>query len=325
MGFREISRLRIGLGLGLGLLMAGGCTPEVASSPTPSPTASPNSSAATLDLQCRLPVQIRARDLPSGWITFPGGRVSTDPTGVVKPPPNSFFDVGPSYNWRFNRWVPVSWSAQSADYSSYAYAATDGVHAVDVATGTDRVFGGTASLIIVKFEPEGIYAEATGGGLSRINPLTGSLVKILDQGQWLTVGHGAAWGYTPATVGASSLVRVDLRDASTALWYTRAPVLDVLGIDRAGRPVIAVSTNRSSTADAPMQIMVLNGPEEGDIFRPSPGPWNRAFFENSWRAPSDQHGVWVPWPDGIYLLSNTPTPRLTKVAEGPILPAGTCD
>ncbi len=324
-----MSRLRIGLCTCL--LVAGGCTPEVLGSPTPSARVSPNSSAATIDLQCRLPVELRATDIPSGWITFPGGRVSTDPTGVVKPPPNSFFDVGPSYNWRFKRWVPVSWSAQSPDYSSYAYSATDGVHLVDVATGTDRVVGGTGtlfrtrSLIIVKFEPEGIYAEATGGGLWRINPLTGTVEEILDQGQWLAVGHGAAWGYTPATVGASSLVRVDLRDASTAVWYTRAPVLDVFGVDRAGRPVIAVASNGSATAEVPMQIMVLTGPEEGDIVHPSPGPWNRAFFENSWRAPSDQHGVWIPWPDGIYLLSYTPTPRLTKVADGPALPAGVCN
>jgi hypothetical protein len=272
-------------------------------------------------------VHLASTNISNGWLTFPGGQLSTDPSADLTPPPNSFIDRGPSYNWRFSRWVPVSWYAQSPDFSSYAYGTRDGLHVVDAETGADRLIAGTRDLWmnIIKFEPEGIYAQRLGGGLWRINPSTGSAELVLNQGSWLTVGHGAAWGFTPATVGVRSLVRADVRDASTALWYTRAPVTDVFGVDSTGRPVIAVATSRGNGADMPMQIMVLSGPEEGDIFHPTDGPWNLAFFENGWQASTDSHGVWVPWPDGIYLLASGPGLTLRKVTDGPNVPAGTCN
>jgi len=309
MGFREMSRLRIGLGLGL--LMAGGCTPEVASSPTPSATASPNSSAATIDLHCRLPVHLNTTNIGSGWITFPSGQISTDPAA----------DAGArSYNWRFNRWVPVPWNAQSPDSSSYAYVGSDNlVHLVDVATGSDAGLPGTQNMVILGFEPDGIYTRLISGSeLWRINPATRKAVQVLNQGLWLTVGHGAAWGYNVAALYVRALIRVDLTDASTQIWVDPhvGPVLKVFGTDSQGRPVVEVGSFNGGGS----RIDLMLGGDEEDILNSG-----SVTFGTDWVAPTDRHGVWLAGSDGIYLVTPARVPVMLKVSDVPAVPVGACN
>jgi hypothetical protein len=320
------------LGVGLCLLVAGcaptgqGSAPSESPTATATPTVSTSSTPVAVNINCRLPVHLTNSVTTGGWLAFPSGQFSTDPAANVTPPPSSLSSADRSYNWRYKRWVPVPWNAQSPDASRYAYAAPEGIHVVDASSGSDRLIARTSGLIVIKFEPEGIYGrKANGSELWRVNPVTGRVEQVLNQGQWFTVGHGAAWGFSPGTINNRWLVRVDLRDASTTVWYSAAPVMDVLGVDSAGRPIVAVGGANWRQGNVQMQIRVLTAPEFGSTFYPTAGPWNLAFFENDWQASSDTHGVWVPWPDGIYLLTSGPNPTLAKVTVGTALPAGVCN
>lgn len=307
---------RLRAGISVCLLVAAGCTPaRQASSPTPSVTVSPTGSAATIDLHCRLPVHLNTTNIASGWIAFPSGQISTDPSA----------DAGArSYNWRFNRWVPVPWKAQSPDSSSYAYVGPDKlVHLVDVGTGRDTGLPGTQSMVILGFEPDGIYTRLISGSeLWRINPATGKAVQVLNQGLWLTVGHGAGWGYNVAALAVHALIRVDLTDASTQIWVDPhvGPVLKVFGTDSQGRPVVEVGSFNGGGS----KIDLMLGGNEEDILYPSAGLSGSVTFGTDWVAPTDRHGIWLAGSDGIYLVTQAPVPVI-KVSNVPAVPVGACN
>jgi hypothetical protein len=282
---------------------------------SPTATASPGGPAASIDLHCRLPVFEYAAS-PGGWVTFPGGQLTVDPAAEVSIPGVGL--PGRTYDWRFHRWIPVFWSAESPDYSRYAYVGGDNaVHMVDVATATDRAIPGTRDMIIIGFEADGIYSRRLPGvELWRIDPSTGSVQQVLDQGLWLRIGGGAAWG----TTMPGPLIRVNLHDASTALWYTRPGGMGVFGIDRTGHPVVGLSDTGGRT-----RIIVLSGPDQGDVVYPSGTLSGSVIFENNWQAPSDQHGVWLAGTDGIYLVTPAPAPTIVKVSDVRAVPVGACN
>lgn len=312
--------------LGVGFLVVTGCSPIPGPTPIPSvtsptasaasPTATPPAGVTAVDFHCRLPVQLNATNSGSGWIAFPSGQISTDPAASA--------GAG-SYNWRFNRWVPVSWNAQSPDGSSYAYVGSDRlVHLVDMGTGSDAGLPGTQNMFILGFEPDGIYTRLLSGSeLWRINPTTGKAVQVLNQGLWLTVGHGAAWGYDVAVLAVHALVRVDLTDASTQIWADPhiGPVLKVFGTDSQGRPVVEVGSFNGGSS----RIDLMLGPDEEDVLYRSTELSGSVTFSNDLAAPTDRHGVWLAGNDGIYLVTPVSMPMMVKVSAASAFSAGACN
>ena len=286
-----------------------------ASAPLASPT--PTSGGMAVDLHCRLPVFQNAAS-PGGWVTFPGGQLTLDPAAEVNIPGVAL--AGRTYNSRFNRWLPVPWAWVSGDNARYAYVGADNtVHVVDMATGKDSAIAGSRDMVIIGFEGDAIYTRRTSGSeLWRINPSTGGVVQVLNNGNWQRVGHGNAWG---STFSQLPLIRVDLRTAGTEFWYSRGPVVNVFGVDAAGRPVVEVGPSDGRGGN----IMVVLAADQGDIISPADTPPNPRIFENTWAAPSDSHGVWLAANDGIYLVIPTAVPFMTKVSDVRAVPVGACN
>src|SRR5260370_19655677 len=128
------------------------------------------------------------------------------------------------------------------------------IRVVDVRSGTDRLlyFSGQSDLPIA-WTNDGIYVvqfyyEATSNGLRLLDPATGAVHVITSGGTWSFVSGGAAWGHDP-NIGLISgysphnVDRLDLTTGKVTRWYSVAdPVsVQVLTIDQAGRPIVAVS------------------------------------------------------------------------------------
>ena len=320
------TRLRVGIGVCL--LIVTGCSPFPHSTlpspsgarPSPSvsvPSATPTPGGIAVNLHCRLPVFQYAAS-PGGWVTFPGGQLTLDAAADVSIPGVTL--PGRTYNSRFNRWIPVPWAWVSGDNARYAYVGADNtVHAVDIATGKDSAIAGARDMVIIGFEGDAIYTKRTSGNeLWRISPSTGSVVQVLNNGSWQRVGHGNAWG---STFSQLPLIRVDLRTAGTEFWYSRGPVVNVFGVDAAGRPVVEVGPSDGRGGN----IMVVLAADQGDIISPADTPPNPRIFENTWAAPSDSHGVWLAANDGIYLVIPAAVPFMVKVSDVRAVPVGACN
>jgi hypothetical protein len=179
-------------------------------------------------------------------------------------------------------------------------------------------------MVILGFEPDGIYTRLISGSeLWRINPATGKAVQVLNQGLWLTVGHGAGWGYNVAALAVHALIRVDLTDASTQIWVDPhvGPVLKVFGTDSQGRPVVEVGSFNGGGS----KIDLMLGGNEEDILYPSAGLSGSVTFGTDWVAPTDRHGIWLAGSDGIYLVTQAPVPVMLKVSDVPAVPVGACN
>ena len=100
-----------------------------------------------------------------------------------------------SYDSDQHRWVPVPREWVSPDGSSYAYAviqpgAAQGVHIVDVRTGSDRVIPGTSGdpdargshFGVVAYQLDGVYlnrvSQLGANGLWLLNPTTGAITQV---------------------------------------------------------------------------------------------------------------------------------------------------
>src|SRR5260370_26176097 len=133
---------------------------------SPSSTVSPTVTASAL--HCRLPI---SDSMPgtSGFITFPGGAFTVDPTSNPRLPgysDNSYVN-GYTYDFKWSRWLPVSYRAVSKDGSTYAYFST-AMHLVSVDSGSDRSLGAppgwSTGMIeppdILALTPDGVYSHS---------------------------------------------------------------------------------------------------------------------------------------------------------------------
>ena len=216
-------------------------------------------------------------------------------------------------------------------------------------SGGGQILGWTLSAIYFTFSnaPTGGPPDAVLNGLDLTS---GAVRKIATMsstspyggppsGQFTLIANGAAWGMgfpppptgppAPGTAsksyGPNRVLRLDLKDGTTATWFTAQEneSVTVAGLDSGGNPIIAVmafpAPPPSGTPPQPYKPAflpplhsILTGPNQttplGDVsdvmFKPV------SFF-------SDSHGTWIGTPNGsIYLLSRS---GLRKVA---VVPAG---
>lgn len=178
----------------IGLMVLGACGGSAAN---PVPPSSPVSQQAATP--CRVPFTDYKT---TGFISYPNGTFTADPSAATTPDPGrpGFAHTvalpvltgvagngSETYDWRFSRWLPVSYELVSPDGSQYAYSelipnpASQGlggppplgtlIHVVDVATATDHVVYQSADLLsAAAFRPEGIYLFQPAGIADTVLP-----------------------------------------------------------------------------------------------------------------------------------------------------------
>ncbi len=244
-----------------------------------------------------------------------------------------------SYDPAVRRWLPVARAQVSSDGLHYAYAegvfeapASPGpgplatgvrIHLVDVQSRSDRVVfrgNGPPFYTVVSDAPEGIYLSADcAEGCSpndlklwRLEPATGAVVKVSDRRGfgWLTSGK-VAWVATYEPGNKSSLLRLDLRSGTEAIWLSDS-ALELIGIDAEGDPLVTL--NR--IADSVLLRVTAPGQAEQIFSAPSIGQFAAAV--------ADSNGTWLgggqSGSQGIYFYSRASGVR--KVSDFPGLPLG---
>jgi hypothetical protein len=224
--------------------------PAALSSPPVTPTRSPLSTQSpspptgvASTLNCRLPVispTSSADPVPGGWITFPGGQFTRDPTSL----PGRLQSHVPSYDRATGRWVPVEYTNVAPDGASYVLHGdssleTNGFYLVDARTGSRRLLLASdgplqapASWTVIEYASVGVYLWSTGirtvPGLWLLDPLTGKVRLVDGSHYWEMVGGGAAWAIDPpsgAPASTYTVYRLDLATGAVTTWYqTNTPV-----------------------------------------------------------------------------------------------------
>lgn len=238
----------------------GSPTPTPTSAVSPAPTPTPSAAAA-----CRLPVA--GGDAPTdgnpahgttgsgGFITFPAGSFTADNQSSG------------TYDLAARKWLPVRHDWVSPDGTKYAwpeYRRVDGpatgiIHIVDVASGADRTVNVPAPSMPVSWETSGLYitrvvpnSDAPPQGLSVLDPASGALRQVVNDGVWTQIGSGTAYGMDldqaaappPQTGpgGANRVRAVDLGSGAVrnvqTFAGTRVSVAGILG----SNPVLILAT-----------------------------------------------------------------------------------
>lgn len=169
-----------------------------------------------------------------------------------------------TYDPIHRKWLAVPRRWVMADFSKYAYPATDGsLHVVDLTTGIDTVLpdGNRIGTQLMAVEPDGVYGAAGATSLARVD--WNGHYAVVDQGHYVStiaVGDGVAFGSTEAPP-FHDLDRIDLRTGAVTPWFRWASrTLTMLGVDSAGFPVLETAArgersfydaNAVSTTDEP--------------------------------------------------------------------------
>lgn len=309
---------------------------------TPSPSVSPSAIPGDLPLSrvsfsCRLPISIPVDPgvFKNAFIAFPSSSVTIDPTG----------NNGRYFDRAFSRWLPVGRQAVSPDGTHYAFTVLGEqqdqfvIHIVDVGSGKDQIFPITAGAagimpqnIVLDYAAEGIYlVQAFEGpipGMWLFDPSTGSLhlmTKVLVQ---VSVGGSIFWFgvVNPADpkpvrgimrVEPDQIWRLDLKSGRQIIWLDRPGTgLQVIGIDARGRPLTrAVHDGRNNLDPTAELVLSLDDATQRSVYK---GPIAASLSGGI----TDDHGVWLGSPQGIYLYSDTG--GLQKVSDQPGYPANGC-
>lgn len=296
--------------------------------------------------------------LHGGFVSFPSGDVRDDPTSelaasstrittVSKPVLHGVWP-GTVFDWPAGRWVPAnSPQVLSPDGSAYVYSedtldtpgpiATTTLRVVTVSSGNDRrLYSKGQTDTPIAWTKDGIYVvqayyEVTSTGLRLLDPATGAERVITTSGTWGIISNGAAWGtnpnvslisgYSPRTVN-----RLDLATGKITTWYT-APdgyFVQVLAVDLAGRPIIAVQSLQGIGAPPvpSYEVFRLEGPA---LARPLFTAHAWLGYTASWQV--DSHGLWFVsfdingevwlYADGIGLHKVAETGKFILFVEGP--------
>lgn len=260
---------------------------------------------------------------PRAGITKSGNFYVTDIAPSLKGSAFSTSDVG-SYDLAFKRWLPVRRSQVRIDGQAYAYAepykanASDPlenstrIHVVSATDGTDRVIYTGAPRAVVAYESDGIYVTSVryysgegGGGLWRLDPVTGSSTQIPNvQAGWIEAfSKGVGWT-DGGTIMPRQIFRIDLASGSTETW---AKVGDnawnwFVGLDASDHPLVTEFPNPLPSASPVLYVYTT--------------PTSRTAIANgsfTQLTVTDSHGTWLAGEDGIYLLDATDT--LVKVSD----------
>jgi hypothetical protein len=299
----------------------------------------------TLPFSCRLPVFVDiGPGQPGGFIDFPSGTVTPDPTAVanLNRPGRELVDYfyGRYYDRAYSRWLPVSRNRVSPDGSHYAFAdravadqqdppARAALHVVAVTTGIELAFDDgpwSNPYVVLDYAPEGIYLITTFGayfGLWLMEPSTGAITRVANlsnvQG---SAGSKVFWVGTInpndphpiAGVAPDELDRVDLVDGSRHTWFYRlGSSVHFIGQDIGGNPIIYVAN-----ADGSTEVLLVPAP---GIIRPILPAWD--VLDTISGPISDSHGIWFGSPKGIYFYSEA-IGLLQRVSLQPGYPANGC-
>ena len=321
------------------------------STPTPSPTSSPDLPISTLSFSCRLPVYGNSADgtsaIADSFVDFPSGQLTADPKGKQ----------GKYYDLAFDRWLPVPRQAVSPDGTRYAFvdprqSSEIVIHTVDVATGADTVVhlrdsatGFNGEVEVFDYAPEGIYLtqgfEHIFPGVWLYNPRTRTVSKAADlEVPELSAGSGVFWygavnkvDSSPVASGSSAGIlpdevdRINLRTGAQALWLFRAGVaVSVLGVDLLGRPLIIAlvptpklegkGTGEDFYQHAQSELLLgLSTTAQRSVYKGK-------VVETLNGAIADSHGVWLGSSRGIYHYSDAS--GLQKVSDHAGTPANGC-
>jgi hypothetical protein len=317
-----------------------GATGPTGTHATASPTTTATASPALTP--CRLPVvqwiqKPQGLEPSAGYLTFPGGAFSADPTGDVVQAGDRYrtaarpylYGGGPgagAYDWPLARWVPAAPRSVSPDGSHFAYSQEFGaIHDVDVATGNERVLKGPAGPeTILYYAKEGIYFNHAwegppGPGLWLMDPNTGKVQTVFSDQPVDAVGGFAAWiadlnpadphpvfsQYTGGNL-PNEILRRDLNGGPTVRWlYQPGKTLNVIGFDHDRHPLIVASGGEPSGANTVWQVPSAN---QGRVIYTSTD-WGGLI--------ADVHGIWFSDNHGVSLytqsggLQNASTTRAT--------------
>lgn len=250
--------------------------------------------------------------------------------------------AGSSYDPSRHRWLPVPPQYVSPDGSSYAYAVQgQGVHLVDVASGTDQVVPGTirpnqqAHFRVAGFLEGGVYLTQwgpTGGpglGLWRLDLASKAITQVSAD----PPGEGEFVGQTPL-VSPPSVGNPDVWWTSDPgdphvyhqylagapgqhgeTWFQRPGFrVYVIGVDTAGRAIVVAQ----STEQVEVWLLATpNGATRLDV-TPNTGSTDVMFKT----AVSDRNGWWLGSRSGVFLAT---AGALRQVSTTPAVVVGGCE
>jgi hypothetical protein len=274
-----------------------------------SPAASHATTVAGGELRCRLPVSSSATPGTAGFITFPGGTFSVDPASNPTLPGHSDSSYVNNYTYDFNRsrWLPTSWRAVGRDGSIYAYWDGMAVHVFDLNFGRDSSLGAPPAWDHLMQPPsifavtqEGVYAQAGSPGLWLIGS-SGTQRQVTKEGYWDAVANGAGWGRPtnsyPGAGAVYSILRLDLRTGVSEPWFTQAGVLEVVGVDFDGNPIVMVAP-KTGPDRAYFELWLVTGRDHGTRIFASPSDLTLVI-----PVIGDSHGIWFVAFPKLYLYS----------------------
>jgi hypothetical protein len=286
---------------------------------------------------------------PNGQIPYDEtmGGYTTGQTPVLKGDSSGYFDSS------YRRWIPAPAEHVLPDGSAYVYEVEIAdphayeIHLVKVATGADRVVFHMSydnGYSLIAFRPEGIYLQpilhrsGLPSGIWLFDLLTASLnaVPNSQDGTWLTITNGGAWGGPGGTAGGS-LQQLDVRTGSVTTWFTH-PVqgavfegygygVSLLGFDGASHPIVQVfppgnATPPDQTPGQP-EVWLVSSPGQATRLSAIALISDRALSPGM----SDAHGLWLVGKDGIYLYNDSRFQRVAPLGS-PASPnyslGGTC-
>ena len=162
------------------------------------------------------------------------------------------------------------------------------------------------------YESDGIYVTSVryysgegGGGLWRLDPLTGASIQIPNvQAGWIEAfSDGIGWT-DGGTIMPRRLVRTDLATGKQEMWASVGDNTWIwfVGLDANGHPLITEFPIPLTSA-SPILYVYTTATSRTAIFH---GSFTQLTV-------SDSHGTWLAGEDGIYLLDAND--RLVKVSD----------
>jgi hypothetical protein len=229
--------------------------PATGSYPPFYPPATAGSTYTIPSLNCRLPVYAGGPG-SGGFIVFPGGTFVADPTSNVALPSPSPGTASPSptapgyqpstpglsYDRQLMHWLPVPDRWVSPDGGHYAYAVSDGIYVVNVASSTQSEVGPGQAWEIVGVENDGVYAGKQNQAGLWLLSFAGASKQVSTVGYWQAASSTAAYGTATAAVpqgATNTIIRLDFSSGLVSDFFTRAPAQSlVAGFDGSGNPII---------------------------------------------------------------------------------------